>query len=161
MKNTPLRAPLKSWDLYALYLQRQAEAFTTNTEIEILNEFKEKFNWSFDVEKALKENTFEAIVLTNIDQEIQWVNKGFVQMTGYAANYSKGKRPKFLQGENSSIAALKVIRDNIKKELHFKERVINYRKNGQEYVCDIEIFPLKNEAGKVSHLLALENEVYN
>lgn len=161
MKDTSLRAPLKSWDFYALYLQRQAEEFTRNTEIEILKEFKEKFNWSFDVEKALKETTFEAIVLTNIEQEIQWVNKGFVQMTGYPANFSKGKQPKFLQGVNSSKGSLKAIRDNIKKELHFKERVINYRKNGQEYVCDIEIFPLKNEAGEVSHLLALENEVYN
>lgn len=161
MKNTPLRAPLKSWDFYALYLQRQAEEFTKNTEIEILKEFKEKFNWSFDVEKALKKTTFEAIVLTNIDQEIQWVNKGFVQMTGYPANFSKGKQPKFLQGANSSKASLNTIRENIKRELHFKERVINYRKNGQEYVCDIEIFPLKNKAGEVSHLLALENEVYN
>ncbi len=159
MKTTPLRAPLKSWDFYATFLLRQEKELTKNTDIKILKEFKEKYHWSFDIEKALNETTFEAIVLTNSDQVIQWVNKGFSNMTGYPANFSKGKQPKFLQGEKSSKASLKNIRENIKREFHFKERVINYRKNGQEYVCDIEIFPLKNKEGKVLHLLALEKEV--
>ncbi|WP_299888013.1 PAS domain-containing protein [uncultured Lacinutrix sp.] len=160
MKKEPLRAPLKSWDFYALFLQRQAKEFVKNTEIEILKEYKEQYNWSFNIEKTLNETTFEAIVLTNDTQEIQWVNKGFVKMTGYPAKFSKGKSPKFLQGEKSCQASLKTVRENIKKEIHFKERIINYRKNGEEYICDIEIFPLKNKEGKLTHLLALEKEVY-
>lgn len=159
MKHTILRAPLKSWDFFSVYLERQAQEFTRNTEIEILKEFKEQYNWSFDIEKTLNETTFEAIVLTNIDQEILWINDGFVKMSGYPANFSKGKRPKFLQGEKSSKTALRKIRENIKKELHFKERVVNYRKTGEEYICDIEIFPIKNRKGKLSHFLALESEV--
>ncbi len=155
-----LIGPLKSWDIYSVSLDRQAQEFIRNTEIAILNEFKARFNWSVDIEELLKNNAFEALVLTNTKQEIEWVNKGFVKMSGYPINFSKGKQPKFLQGEASSKEALNTIRENLKQESHVKERVINYRKNGEQYICDIEIFPIRDREDKLSHLLALEKEVY-
>jgi PAS domain S-box-containing protein len=161
MKTTKtLRGPLKSWDIYSESLDRQAKEFTKNTEIAILNEFKTRYNWEINVENILNNNAFEAIVLTNTNQEIEWVNKGFVKMSGYPVNFSKGKQPKFLQGEASSKEALNTIRKSLIEESHVKERVINYRKNGEQYICDIEIFPIRDKDDKLSHLLALEKEVY-
>lgn len=155
-----LRGPLKSWDIYSESLDKQAQEFTKNTEIAILNEFKERYNWEINVEDLLNSNEFEAIVLTNTKQEIEWVNKGFVQMSGYPVNFSKGKQPKFLQGEASSKEALNNIRESLKQESHVKECIINYRKNGEQYICDIEIFPIRDKEDKLSHFLALEKEVY-
>ena len=81
-------------------------------------------------------------------------------MTGYPVNFTKGKSPKFLQGEKTSKETLNRIRENIKNQFQFKETIINYKKNGEMYLCEIEVFPLKNKEGKLSHLLALEKEVY-
>ncbi len=162
MKNkNPLRAPLKSWDIFSMSLQRQSQKFNKETEIQILNEYKEKYAWIFDVDNVLSNNNYDAIVLTNAEQEIKWVNKGFVKMTGYPASFSKGKTPKFLQGENSSKRVLKTIRENIKNGIHFEETIINYRKNKEEYNCSIKIYPLRNENDEICHLLALEREIYN
>lgn len=159
-KNKILRAPLKSWDIFSESLYRQAEVYSKQTEIEILNNYKEKFGWVFDVETVLNNRKYEALILTNSEQEIQWVNKGFAKMTGYPVSFSKGKTPKFLQGENSSISKLKRIRENIKKRIHFKETIVNYRKNGEAYGCNIEIYPLCNSNNKICHLLALDKEDY-
>jgi len=159
-KKKSLRAPLKSWDFFSLSLQKQSDTFNRQTEIQILNEYKEKYGWVFNVEEVLNNSTYDAIVLTNMAQEIQWVNKGFIKMTGYPVGYAQGKTPKFLQGENSSKIALNGIRENLKKGVHFEAKVINYRKNNQEYNCNIEIYPLRNEHNEICHLLALEREVY-
>ncbi|WP_052158241.1 PAS domain-containing protein [Lacinutrix jangbogonensis] len=160
MKNTPLRAPLKSWDFYASFLDRQALEFSKNSDIEVLEDYKEKYNWSFNIKEELPKLNFDVIILTNIDQEIEWVNKGFKKMTGYPVNFTKGKTPRFLQGEKTSLETSSRIRDNIEKQFRFKEKVLNYRKNGDVYICEIEIVPLKNKEGILTHLLALEKEVY-
>lgn len=80
-------------------------------------------------------------------------------MTGYAANYSKGKRPSFLQGNATSKNTVDTINENLKTGASFKETVVNYRKNGDVYNCDIEIYPLKNSNNDTTHFLALEKEI--
>lgn len=157
---TKLRhGPLLCWDIYAMHLLEQAQNFNKQTEIEVLKMYQNKFDWSSDVEMILTKNDYEAIVLTDLSQDIQWVNKGFTKMTGYPANHAKGKKPSFLQGEASSEASLSTLRSNIKKGIQFKAQIINYRKNGEPYNCHIEIYPLKDADQNITHLLALENEI--
>jgi PAS domain S-box-containing protein len=152
-------APLLCWDFYAMYLSDLAEKFNRETEIALLMDFKEKFGWTLDVEKIIDSSEFEALVLTDKDQKIIWVNKGFTKMTGYPMNFAIGKKPNFLQGEESLEATRKVIKKHLKTEKHFKEQIVNYKKDGKPYNCEIEIFPLKDGSNKTTHLLALENSI--
>ncbi|MDO5970993.1 PAS domain-containing protein [Flavivirga aquimarina] len=161
MKKKPhlLRGPLKCWDIFSMHLVEQATDFMKHEEIEVLNSFKNKFDWSFDVETIITNKEFQALVLTDFKQEIQWVNKGFTKMTGYSAKYAKGKKPNFLQGKDTSPKTLNNIRGYLKEDIHFKETIANYRKNGEMYYCNIEIYPLKDATNATTHLLALEKEV--
>lgn len=106
-----------------------------------------------------KNKDYEAIILTDVHSNIEWVNKGFTKMTGYAANYSKGKRPSFLQGDKTCKGVINKINKNLKSADCIKQTVINYKKNGDIYNCNIEIFPLKNNRNIVTHFLALEKEI--
>ncbi len=153
------QVPLLCWDIYSMYLIEQARQFKKQSEIDILKEYQKKFNWFFDLDEILNNNQFEVLILTNLKQEIQWVNKGFSKMTGYPANYAIGKTPHFLQGEATSTSTLKNIRQNLKSGIQFKDTVINYRKNGEIYNCDIEIYPIKDSHSSTMHFLALENEI--
>ena len=152
-----LRTPLICWDIYAMHLSSQAKNFNKQTEIEILKEFQQKFNWCLDIETLLESSEFEALVLTDNNQNIKWVNKGFTKMTGYPANYTIGKKPNFLQGEQSSSKTRKNIRTQLQSGHSFKEEIINYRKDGKPYKCEIKIYPLKDESNEIVHHLALEN----
>lgn len=151
--------PLLCWDIYAMHLSQQAQHFNKQTEISFLKELKEKYGWLIDVEEILNNNDFEALVLTNINQEIFWVNKGFTKMTGYPANYAKGKKPNFLQGKETSITSKKSFRENLIKGDFFKEEIINYKKNGKPYTCKIEVYPLRDINNAIVHFLALEKEI--
>lgn len=154
-----LRGPLLCWDIYGMYLSEQAKNFNKQTEIAFLKDCKAKFGWTINIEELLTKNKFEALVLTDVNQYIKWVNKGFSKMTGYPAKLAIGKKPNFLQGEKTSAETKKSIRTQLQSGNHFREEVINYKKDGQPYKCEITIYPLKDDSNTTVHLLALENTV--
>ena len=96
-------------------------------------------------------------MLTNASKKILWVNNGFTEMTGYSKPQTINRNPSFLQGENTSEEVKKRIREKIQNEEPFIEEIINYRKNGSEYNCEVRIFPLSGNSSM--HFLALERAI--
>jgi hypothetical protein len=42
---------------------------------------------------------------------------------------------------------------------HARTRIVNYRKSGTEYVCDIAAWPITGQEGQIIYYLALEKEI--
>lgn len=152
------RGPLLSWDIYSEYFFKFIKSLRKKKEVEKLNEFQSRFGWDFQLEETLFKNEYKAIVVTDKDQKIIWVNDGFKEMTGYSLSSVKDKNPKMLQGEKTSKEALQYIRSKISTESFCETSMVNYRKDGSEYICEIKIFPIQNADNQVEHYLALENE---
>ncbi|ALL12535.1 PAS domain-containing protein [Caulobacter henricii] len=91
---------------------------------------------------------------------IRWVNPEFEKMTGYDASELIGRKPSMLQGEKTSKAALAVLRRAIRAGVTHRTVLVNYRKNGEPYLCDIEIRPIFDDVGKVLCFLAIESETH-
>lgn len=125
-----------------------------------LRKLEEKYNWHINISELLQ-NPYQAILVTDIEQRIKWISNGFTRMTGYNQKNLINKTPKFLQGANT----LKESTQNIRKYLassstiNFKETVVNYRKNHEEYLCEINLFPVKNYRDQITHYIALESEI--
>ena len=153
-----LSFPLLCWDIYSMFLLRKGKDLQKENDLELLQSFHRKHQWNTDL-KALLENSYEALILTDARQNIQWVNKGFTKMTGYSAHYTIGKTTVFLQGANTSPETRKRIREKLMERVTFTETVVNYRKNREEYLCEVTITPLLNSKNELTHFIALENEV--
>ncbi|SDG73243.1 PAS domain-containing protein [Psychroflexus sediminis] len=152
------RGPLLSWDIYSVYIHNFIKSLRKKKEVERLNQLQTKFNWDFQIEETLFKNEYKAIIVTDKNQKIIWVNDGFKDMTGYSLNFVINKSPKLLQGEKTSQKALQNIREQLAKNSFCEESMVNYKKDGREYICEIKIYPLLNSNQKVEHYLALENE---
>lgn len=152
------RGPLLSWDIYSEYLFNFLKSLRKKKEVEHLSKFQSKFDWDFQVEETLFRNEYKAIVVTDKNQKIIWVNDGFKNMTGYSLASVKNKSPRLLQGEKTSKEALKSIRTKLAQESFCETSMVNYRKDGSEYICEIKIYPIQNSSKQVEHYLALENE---
>lgn len=152
------QGPLKCWDIYAMHLSNQATQFNKEIELETLRILSNKNNWIFDFEEIILNTYYDAVILTDAEKTIEWVNKGFTKMTGYAANYAIGKKPVFLQGNKTSTKSLQNISNHLKSGMSIKETILNYRNTGGIYNCHIEIFPLKNSHGLITHYIAFEKE---
>ncbi len=151
--------PILSWDIYSVFLKEHASKHKLEFDSKALEIFHNKYNWKVNVPELLEQNRYDALVLTDSKQEIQWVNDGFNKMTGYSTKYAIGKKPNFLQGKETSVKNIKSFRENLNKGVPFEQTLINYRKNGDVYRCKIKIYPLSDYNNTITHYLALENEL--
>lgn len=149
--------PLLSWDIYCNHHFNQLKKLKRDQDILKVTTLARKLCWTIDVNRLFKDEDFEAIVVTDLNQNIIWVNEGFTEMTGYSKNEALDKTPRFLQGPKSSIEAKERIRKKLSGKEPFTEVIINYKKDGAVYECEVKIFPLHNE--QTSHFIALEKRV--
>lgn len=159
LRPLPARLPLISWDLYSQAYKKQISNLEKNNDRAALNTLKEKHLWNVDFDSIDWKNLhYEAVVVTDADIKIIHASPGFVSMTGYAVKEALGKSPKFLQGKNTSAQT----RENIKQALANGEPItaslMNYRKNGEEYLCEVNILPLYNNKNRITHFIAFERE---
>ncbi len=157
IRSAPVSYSLLSLDVLTMSLHTSKDSAIKEHDLQVLLAFAHRFGWKLNLPDLLS-CPYTAIVLTNTEQQIQWVNKGFTQMSGYSRKYAVGKKPSFLQGAQTCIQARKRIKENIANRIAFTEKVINYRKNGEPYLCRVNIIPIVDWHGKYTHFIALENE---
>lgn len=127
-------------------------------DLDSLLAFQDHYGWQIDL-AALLRQPYEALIVTDPQQIIQWVNPGFTAMTGYSARFAVGRHPSFLQGPLTKEDSRTRIREALNDHQFAEETLYNYRKNGEGYACQVQIFPLHNQQGKKIHFIALEREV--
>jgi PAS domain S-box-containing protein len=152
------RAPLAGMDIASTSFHHVLHNKRKKRQLKTLAQFRKKFDWQFDVNSVLKEE-YDALVLTDANRIINWVSKGFYNMTGYPASFAIGQTPDFLQGKNTPEDTKKRVDEKLKKEVVFTETFVNYRKNNEEYLCEITVIPLRSYGAKLTHFLALEREI--
>lgn len=153
-----ISSPLLSMDLFLGNFQKALESGRKKSDLNYILDLDPVYNTQFDHSLILQKD-YDALVLTDVDQTIKWVNKGFSKMTGYTAGYALGKTPKFLQGKKTGQDTNRRIRQRLENKEIFSEVVVNYRKNKEEYLCEITIIPLLNNNKHLTHFLAIEKEV--
>lgn len=158
MKKIDLIHPIFCWDVYTMYKGDSLPSEVNQQHLDTLTAFRKEHSWQVDLDSILV-SSYDALVLTNAQIKIEWVSEDFEKMTGYAPHEAIGKSPKMLQGINTSEASKKRIREKLKENTSFAENLINYRKNGEEYQCRVEIHPIYNRYHQITHYLALETEI--
>ena len=149
---------LHSWDVISTDFKLRSQRQIYKKDLQLLEALNQEHGWSLDLD-IIASKSYDALVLTNFNQVIEWVNDGFERMTGYSAQETVGRRPGFLQGPKTSESAKGKLRTGIQQEKDAFATLINYRKCGKPYQCKISILPLKNEARRTTHFLAIEKEV--
>ncbi|WP_298903397.1 PAS domain-containing protein [uncultured Psychroserpens sp.] len=156
-QNKKVQLPLMSWDIFSETRRRELEEAQRSQDILKVRSLAKRFGWENDMSSIFEQQQFEAILITDINQNIIWVNQGFTTMTGYSKNEVLDKTPRLLQGIGTSNTSRNHIRTKLDEDVHFTEVIVNYRKNKTAYRCEVKIFPLRNN--KTTHFIALERQV--
>ena len=114
--------------------------------------------------RAAVEAAGEAIVITSTDLEapgpvIEYVNPAFTRMTGYRLQEVLGRTPRMLQGPKTDRAVLDRLKAELKANGTFSGETVNYRKDGSAYVIQLVITPMRDDAGRFIHWLAVQRDV--
>lgn len=98
-----------------------------------------------------------AVILTDAERRILWVNHDFESITGYKYQEIVGKSPgAILQGPKTEPEAVQRIREGLSSGESFKDVITNYRKNGDPYICKLVVHPIYNSVKELVNYLAFE-----
>ena len=104
--------------------------------------------------------TDNAVIITDKAGKIEWVNDAFSQITGYSLEESLHKTPgRLLQGPETDDAGRKILRNAIDKKEKAEVTLINYRKSGEAYDAQIQIYPLFDSIGNHTNFISLQRDV--
>ena len=151
--------PLASFDVHLTNLKNLTNEFKKDNDISDLINIINTNYWSTDITMNVFQKDYDALVLTDKNQKIIWVSSGFNNMTGYSKSYVVGKKPAFLQGDKTSPYVKKQIRSDLKNNHSYSGSIINYKKNGQVYNCQIKISPIYSSKKSLKYFLAFEKEI--
>ena len=71
------------------------------------------------------------------DNPVIYISSGFTKLTGYEFDDIVGRNCRFLQGEKTSAADVKRISDALKSEKECSVNLLNYKKDGTEFVNEV------------------------
>jgi PAS domain S-box-containing protein len=93
------------------------------------------------------------------DTPLIYANEGFEQITGYSVQNVLGRNCRFLQGENTEQARVEELREAIEAERPVAVDLLNYRQDGTPFWNRLEIVPVEDDEGNVTHYLGLQRDV--
>ncbi len=105
--------------------------------------------------------TSNAVVITDAQGYIVWVNEGFLKVTEYSLTEVIGKKPgALLQGKDTNREDILAIREGLKSKKPFTQEILNYSKYGKAYWLELNITPIFDEkTGELIQFVGIENDI--
>ncbi|MDP2301663.1 MAG: PAS domain S-box protein [Ignavibacteria bacterium] len=100
-----------------------------------------------------------SIVITNLDGNIQYVNKSFREITGYSLDEVTGKNMRIISSGKMSKEKYKDLWETILSGNEWRGEFLNKKKNGELYWEDSIIKPIKDKTGKIISLLGVQEDI--
>jgi PAS domain S-box-containing protein len=99
------------------------------------------------------------VVITDMAGNIEHVNQTFTKVTGYEAHEVIGKNPRILKGGETPPDKYDSLWETILAGKVWHSEIRNRKKNGELYWGSISIAPVKNDAGEVTHFVAMTADI--
>jgi PAS domain S-box-containing protein len=110
----------------------------------------------------IAEKNINAVVISDVEGRIEWVNTSFEEMSGYTKEEVVGIKPGYLlQGAETNPETILYLKNQISKGQPFNCEIINYSKTGEKYWVKIQGQALYNKKGEIVRFFAIEENISN
>ncbi len=100
-----------------------------------------------------------AIVITDAEGTIEWVNRAFTELTGYGLDEAVGKKPSLLKSGEHPPAFYRRLWSTVLEGEVWRGELLNRRKDGSVYPEAQTITPVLDEGGRIAHFIAIKQDV--
>jgi PAS domain S-box-containing protein len=108
---------------------------------------------------AALEQAAEAVMITDTQGTILYVNPAFERITGYSRADVVGRNPRILKSGEQDVAFYAELWATIGAGEVWHGRLVNKRKDGTPYTVDTTITPVRDEGGRVVNYISLQRDV--
>jgi len=105
------------------------------------------------------ENLSEAVMITDVEGKIEYVNPAFERITGYKLHEVIGKNPRFLKSGKQDKSFYEKMWNTILKGEVWEGELINRKKNGDLYFEYMSISPLFDSKGNITNFVAIKRDI--
>jgi len=130
--------------------------------ITIGNDITEKKKSEEEIRKLslIASKTDNFVVLTDKDDNVEWVNEGFTRLLGFTTTEIQGQRLRdVLTGKKTNPETLIKIQVQKQNKVSFREELINYKKDGTEVWLSYNITPIFDDFGEISQFINIGSDV--
>lgn len=118
-----------------------------------------------EVERQLRlqtlaiESAANGIIITDQHANIIWANSAFSEMTGYPMEALLGENMRLLKSGAHASDFYKELWETVSSGRVWQGTMTNRRKDGSTYVEEQTITPVLNRAGKITHYIAIKQNI--
>lgn len=105
------------------------------------------------------EQSPEAIVITDADGTIQYVNPAFETVSGYSREEALRKNPRILKSGQHDRIFYQQLWETISAGKVWEGRFVNRRKDSTLYTEEVSIAPVKDECGTIVNYVAIKRDI--
>jgi len=105
------------------------------------------------------EQSPNAIVITGLAADIEYVNDAFLRTSGYGREEVIGRNSRLLQSGRTPVETHASLWRALRRGERWQGEFINRRKDGAEYVEFAIISPLREPDGRITHYVAVKEDI--
>ncbi len=105
------------------------------------------------------EQSAEAIFITDAEGVIQYVNRAFEQITGFARTEVQGRRPNLVSSGRHDKPFYQHMWETVLKGHVWSGRIINKRKDGRVFHAELTISPVRDPQGTLTNFVAVSRDI--
>jgi PAS domain S-box-containing protein len=99
--------------------------------------------------RFITEQVTDSVISTDLDFKINWVNHAFINLYGYSSKEVLNRTPDFLNAEPLSEKIQSEIFNAVLSGNTWKGELINRKKNGSTFLCELLVYPLRDKNGNI------------
>ncbi len=108
---------------------------------------------------AAVEQAADAVIITNTNGIIEYVNPAFTAITGYSRDEAVGQHTRMLKSGHQAPAVYEALWNTIQSGRVWKGELINRRKDGTFYQEEMQITPVQGSKGEIVSYIAIKRDV--
>jgi len=105
------------------------------------------------------EQSADAVVITDVDARIEYVNPAFERVTGYTRDEVLGQNPRILNSGAHGPAFFAAMWDALKSGQSFVADITNRRKDGSLFQEEAVISPISDQEGTITSYVAVKRDI--
>ncbi len=108
---------------------------------------------------ALIERSASAMIVTDREGIVEYVNRQFTEVTGYERDESVGRKAGFWRSGMTAASQYDVLWEALLRGRVWEGEMINRRKDGELYWASLSVSPVCDDHGEIRHFIGILNDV--
>jgi len=100
-----------------------------------------------------------AVMITDPQGRIEYVNPQFIRLTGYSLEEIRGRNPRLLKSGETQGEFYQTLWNTIKAGQVWEGEILNRRKNGEQFWVNELIAPVLDDEGHAAHFVSMQQDI--